>query len=84
MIPVPPDTLSLEQIREPQPSRNLRLMQKLVSVLRLANDEFTNLHDMVSTPFPAPGNQKGKLTWSSVSVIVCLETRAYPLLFRPL
>ena len=46
---MPSDTLTLEQIREPQPSRNLRLMQKLVSVLRLANDEFTNLHHMIST-----------------------------------
>lgn len=44
MIPVPPDTLSLEQIREPQASRDLRFMHKLISVLRLANDELADLH----------------------------------------
>lgn len=44
VIPMPPNTLSLEQIREPQSSRNLRLMHKLIAeILRFANYELTNL-----------------------------------------
>lgn len=41
---MPPDTMSLEQFRESQAGRNLRFMYKLVSILRLADDEFAHLH----------------------------------------
>ena len=44
VIPMPPDTMSLEQFRESQAGRNLRFMYKLVSILRLADDEFAHLH----------------------------------------
>lgn len=41
---MPPDTLSLEQIREPQSSGNLRFVDELVAgILRFANDEFADL-----------------------------------------
>lgn len=44
MIPMAPNTLSLEQIREPQSSRDLRLMHKLIAgILGFTNYEFTNL-----------------------------------------
>ena len=44
MVPMPPDSLTLEQIREPQPRRDLTLMQDIISVLRLADDKLTHLH----------------------------------------
>jgi hypothetical protein len=43
MIPMPPDAVSLEHIRESQAARDLVFRNDVVSIFRLANDEFTNL-----------------------------------------
>jgi hypothetical protein len=44
MIPMAANTLSLEEIREPQTSRDLGLMHKLIAwILRFADNEFANL-----------------------------------------
>lgn len=43
MIPMPTHTISLEQIREPQARRDLFFRDKVVSILRGADDEFSKL-----------------------------------------
>lgn len=43
MISMPPDTLTLEEVREAQTRCYLRFMNNVVSVLRLVNDELSEL-----------------------------------------
>lgn len=43
MVPMPPDTLALEQLREAKTSRNLILMHEFITVFWFANDELTDL-----------------------------------------
>lgn len=43
MILVAPHALALEQFRKPQTGHNLALMDKIVSIFRLVDDEFTDL-----------------------------------------
>lgn len=43
MIPMPSNTLSLEQIREPETREDLAFMDEFVSVFWLADDKFTDL-----------------------------------------
>jgi hypothetical protein len=43
MIPMSAHTISLEQIREPQARRDLFFRDKVVSILRGADDEFSKL-----------------------------------------
>jgi hypothetical protein len=44
MVPVPPHTLALEELREPEASGDLRFRDHLLAVFRLADDEFANLY----------------------------------------
>ena len=50
VIPMPPDSIPLKQIREPQAHRNLFFRNQLIPILRLANNELPNL-DLIS-PLP--------------------------------
>jgi hypothetical protein len=43
MIPMSPNALTLEQVRESQTRRDLLLAYDFMSIFRLANDEFANL-----------------------------------------
>lgn len=43
MVPVPPYTLTLEQVWEAQTRRHLALVDQLIPVLRLVDDELANL-----------------------------------------
>jgi hypothetical protein len=49
MVPVPPDTMSLEQVREPQARMHLVLGDEVVSILWLTNDEFAELDSLLAT-----------------------------------
>jgi hypothetical protein len=48
MIPMPTHTISLEQIREPQARRDLFFRNKVISILRGADDEFSKLRIDIS------------------------------------
>lgn len=65
MIPMPPNPIPLEQIREPQARRYLFLRDNLIPILRLTNHKLANLQhishtvhfthkleDLPATPYP--------------------------------
>jgi hypothetical protein len=85
MISVSSDTLSLEDGREVQILRHLILRDDIIRAFRLSNDKFADLGVYVSIACSTNLlviNQN--LTWSSVSVMVEREMRAYPARRMPL
>jgi len=89
MIPMPSDTLTLKQRREAHVLRHLLLANAIISTLRLADDELADLsRPLVSTTqdshHASQWMEGVRLTCNSVSVIVPLDTLAYPLRFNPL
>ena len=76
-------SLAPEHSRETQTIRNLIFTNPFIAALRLSDNEFSNLYTLPSVII-WNGQSRKKLTWSSVSVIVDLLTRAYPDLLIPL
>ena len=86
MVAVPANTLALEERREAQARRNLVLGDEVVAVLGLVDDELADLlREALAGMSDTSSEQRKerirgqniyKRTCNSVSVIVCLETRA--------
>jgi hypothetical protein len=92
VISVSPDALAPEHLWEPQAGMHVLFADDVVSVFGLADDEFAELPSALAREKEeknygwsgGKARMGGELTWSSVSVMVSRDTRAYPLRRRPL